>query len=123
MSRYLDTPLTANGIYAARCAILHAYSAESEASGAGRAKAIMYKWRHGHKPDDERLAELARTATVIEVQSLYEALESAVIEFKATSRVIRLLKTTWHNMSLSCFATSPGRRSTSGSPLRTSFFG
>jgi hypothetical protein len=83
MLPHLKPSLTADDLYAARCGILHAYSPESEASRSGEVKAIVYKWRKGHKPNDERLAELARTATVIEVQSLVEALESAVIQFEA----------------------------------------
>jgi hypothetical protein len=82
----LREPLTADDLYAARCGILHAYSAESEASRAGEAKAIVYKWRDGHRPDDARLAELSRTATVIEIQSLHEALETAVMHFEAHIR-------------------------------------
>jgi hypothetical protein len=77
----LDPPLNAEDLYGARCGILHAYSPTSDLSQTGKAKVLIYKWRHGHRPDDPVLEERARTATVVELEVLWEALQRAVESF------------------------------------------
>jgi hypothetical protein len=78
----LAVPMTAADLYGARCGILHSYAPTSDLSRRGDAKVLVYKWRHGHRPDDQVLEERARTATVVEIESLVEALDRAVKAFQ-----------------------------------------
>ncbi len=79
----LCVALTALDIYGARCGIVHSYASTSDLSRAGHAKLVVYKWRKGHRPDDPVLAERARAATVIEIESLIESLDRAVDRFES----------------------------------------
>lgn len=78
----LGLELTALDIYGARCGVVHTYAPTSDLSRDGRAKLLVYKWRKGHRPNDPVLAERARTATVVEIESLIEALDRAVSRFE-----------------------------------------
>lgn len=78
----LTVELTAVDIYGARCGIVHTYAPTSDLSKRGQAKLIVYKWRNGHRPDDPVLADRARSATVIEIEMLIEALDRAVGQFE-----------------------------------------
>jgi hypothetical protein len=79
VKRYLLPHVTAklseHDVYAARCGVLHTYSMHSDLSRSGSARAVIYRWRQGHRPDDPILADLSRTAIVIELENLYESLE------------------------------------------------
>jgi hypothetical protein len=79
----LKGELTSLDFYGARCGVVHTYGAASDLSRDGHAKLLVYKWRHGHRPDDPVLAERARTAIVVEIESLVEGLERAVTRFEA----------------------------------------
>lgn len=78
----LGGELTAADIYGARCGVVHAYAPTSDMSKSGKAKLLVYKWRLGHRPDDSILAERARTATVVEIEALIDALDGAVRRFE-----------------------------------------
>ena len=78
----LTGDLTAIDIYGARCGVVHTYSRDSELAREGKAKLLVYKWREGHRPDDPILEEQSRTATVVEIETLAEALERAVESFE-----------------------------------------
>lgn len=73
---------TARDIYGARCGVVHTNGPTSNLSKKGEAKLIVYKWRSGHRPDDPVLAEKARTATVVEIEVLLQALDQAVASFE-----------------------------------------
>jgi hypothetical protein len=78
----LGLELTALDIYGARCGVVHTYAPTSDLSKGGQAKLLVYKWRKGHRPDDPVLAERARSATVVEIESLIESLDRAVSHFE-----------------------------------------
>src|SRR5688572_14829887 len=78
----LNTDLKVLGLYGARCGVVHTYGPASDLSRDGKAKMIVYKWRHGHRPDDPILAEYARSASVVEIETLIEALDRAVQRFE-----------------------------------------
>jgi len=80
--RFLDQPLTSAELYGARCGVVHAYSPESRVSREGNGRTVVYKWRHGHRPDDVLLAHRARTSIVLEVEGLVEAFEKAIELFQ-----------------------------------------
>lgn len=69
-------------VYGARCGVVHTYGPNSDLSNSGAAKVIIYKWRTGHRPDDPILAQRAKSATVIEIENLIEALDRAVNNFE-----------------------------------------
>jgi hypothetical protein len=79
----LDGSLTSLDLYGARCGVVHTYGPDSNLSRTGQARILIYKWRHGHRPDDPLLEERSRSATVIEIECLIEGLERAVDQFKA----------------------------------------
>lgn len=78
----LSGDLTAEDIYGARCGVVHTHAPTSDLSKKGQAKLIVYKWRHGHRPDDPVLAERARTASVVEIETLIDGLDRAVQSFE-----------------------------------------
>ena len=78
----LGGSLSAEDIYGARCGVVHTLAPTSDLSKKGEAKLIIYKWRHGHRPDDPQLLERARSATVVEIEALVEALDVAVRSFE-----------------------------------------
>lgn len=77
-----DIHVSSLDIYGARCGILHTYGPESDLSRDGKAKTIVYKWREGHRPDDPLLAKYEKTAIIVEIESLAEALNKAVALFQ-----------------------------------------
>jgi hypothetical protein len=70
-------------LYAARCSIVHSYSAESKLSRGGRARRICYT--SGDK-DPQRLQQdlhsVGYDAVVIHIDTLFNALKKAVDDFK-----------------------------------------
>jgi hypothetical protein len=78
----LAMDLSALDLYGARCGIVHTYSPASDLARDGRARLLVYKWREGHRPDDPVLEERSRTAAVVEIEALAEALERAVAAFE-----------------------------------------
>jgi hypothetical protein len=71
-------------LYAARCAIVHSYQAESKLSREGKAKQIWYAWGQA---DVDRLreriqkAKLNQIAVAVHVEDLVEALEHGIYKF------------------------------------------
>jgi hypothetical protein len=79
-----DLGCTAIDLYAARCAILHSYSAESRLSREGRAKTISYAW--GTAKEETLRSAVARSSLrdkvqVVHINKLLKALKKGVAEF------------------------------------------
>ena len=66
-------------LYAARCGVLHAHSAESELQRKGTARPLVYEWRQG-PPADTKVA-LPPDAIIIEVETFHKAFRVAVNRF------------------------------------------
>jgi len=76
--RFLDQPVTPAELWGARCGVVHAYSPQSRVSRDHKGKTGVYKWRHGHRPDDPLLAGHVNTSIILEVEALVEAFGQAV---------------------------------------------
>jgi hypothetical protein len=75
---------TATDLYAARCAVLHSYTARSQLSRKGRAKEIFYAW--GTAKEETLRATLARSSLrnqvcVVHIDKLLKALRRGIAEF------------------------------------------
>jgi hypothetical protein len=74
-------------LYAARCGIVHSYSAESKLSREGKVKQIWYAWG---KADAKRLenriqhTNLDKIAVAVKVEELFNALKSGFASFIST---------------------------------------
>jgi len=75
---FLDQPVTPAELWGARCGVVHAYSPESRVSRGRSGRTVVYKWRHGHRPDDPLLASHANTSIILEVEVLVEAFGKAI---------------------------------------------
>jgi hypothetical protein len=76
---------TAIDLYAARCGVVHSYSASSDLSESGRARTINYAY--GNKTQEELQIRLdksssARTTVAVHVDKLFQALRAGVERFK-----------------------------------------
>lgn len=74
---------TAEDLYAARCAVVHAHSFESTMSKAGKARQILYS--HGkadHRILEQVAANHAATDVAVKIETLIAALNSAFEKFK-----------------------------------------
>lgn len=83
INRYLlpDSALNckAEDLYAARCGVLHTYGTDSRLARHGRARPLVYQWRHG--PAAGTTAPLPSDAIVVEVEALHDAFRKAVARF------------------------------------------
>jgi hypothetical protein len=71
-------------LYAARCALLHSFSAESQLSRKGNAKQIFYAWGSARVGDLQRLVDIVGThsAVAVHVDDLLKAFRIGVEHFK-----------------------------------------
>ncbi len=78
---------TAIDLYAARCSLIHSYSAESKLSREGKARELFYAW----PPADERELQTlvdhfgGRDAQAVGIENLLGALKQGVAKFIATN--------------------------------------
>jgi len=79
---------TAIDLYAARCSLIHSYSAESRLSREGRASEIFYAWGTADEQELQKLIDLegSRDAKAIQVEKLLAALKQGVEQFIANVR-------------------------------------
>jgi hypothetical protein len=70
---------TAIDLYAARCGVLHTYSAESDLTRIGKAKKLIYEWRSG--PDAGTAVPIPEEAVIIQVEVLHHSLREGVRRF------------------------------------------
>jgi hypothetical protein len=71
-------------LYAARCGVLHSYSAESKLSREGRAKQIWYAWGRAEvKRLQKRIKQtrLDSKAVAVHIEDLFNALRSGFVNF------------------------------------------
>lgn len=107
VSRYLapETKLgcTALDLYAARCGVLHSYSAESKLGREGRVRRLIYEWECG--PAADASAPLPENTLVIQVEVLHRALLDGVrgflIDAETDRRAKQLVET--HLPSMLCY--------------------
>jgi hypothetical protein len=72
-------PCTALELYAARCGILHALTAESDLSRKGFARQIIYAWGKGNESDLQKTAQsLGHNAIAIHVSELILAFQNGI---------------------------------------------
>jgi hypothetical protein len=93
-------PCTAIDLYAARCSLLHSYSAESKLSREGKANLVFYAWGTAEQQDLQKLIDLAgnRDAKAVQVEGLIRALKTGIERFLSdmahnelvTSRAVKL---------------------------------
>jgi len=76
-------PCTAIDLYAARCSLIHSYSAESRLSREGNASEIFYAWGTADEQDLQKLINLegSRDAKAVQVEKLLAALKQGVKQF------------------------------------------
>lgn len=75
-------PCTSTDLYAARCGIIHSYSAESKLSRNNEADEIVYSWgNQDPKPLQEVLQHIGHTAHVIHIETLVELFKEGVATF------------------------------------------
>jgi len=78
---------TALDLYAARCSILHTYTADSDLSEAGRAKRFMYAWGNAE------IARLKIAAASVPGEWAYLHIDDIVARFhRAVTRVLDLME-------------------------------
>lgn len=74
---------TAEDLYAARCAVVHAHSFESSMSKAGKARRILYSYgKADHRILEQLAVNHAATEVALKIETLISALDTAYIEFK-----------------------------------------
>jgi len=71
-------------LYAARCSLLHSYTAESRLSREGRARQVFYAWGTGRVEDLQELIHYVGThsAVAVHISELFDAFCIAVERFK-----------------------------------------
>jgi hypothetical protein len=74
---------TAIDLYAARCSLLHSYSAESRLSREGKASQLLYAWGVADEQELQKLIDLegSRDAKAVQVEKLLAALKKGVEQF------------------------------------------
>lgn len=79
---------TAIDLYAARCSLIHSYSAESRLSRESKASEIFYAWGASDEQDLQQLIDLegSRDAKAVQVENLLAALKQGVEQFIANTR-------------------------------------
>ncbi len=94
-------------LYAARCGVLHTYSAESDLEKKGKACRLVYQWKTGPKANATH--PLPDDAVVIEVEALRDVIQQAVRQFLVDSEMDRVTRerVTHHLPSLLCYAPWP----------------
>ena len=72
-------------LYAARCSLIHSYSAESKLSREGKASEIFYAWGTSEEQDLQQLIDLegSRDAKAVQIEKLLTALRQGVEQFIA----------------------------------------
>jgi hypothetical protein len=90
-----DLGCTAIDLYAARCAILHSYSAESRLTREGIAKTVYYAW--GTAREETLRAAVAQSSLrgkvrVVHISNLLKALRKALAEFIHASGHLPLIQ-------------------------------
>jgi hypothetical protein len=82
-TRYLEPEkrlaCTAEELYAARCGVLHTYSADSRLARTNGTRRLVYEWERGPRADEA--AELPDNAIRVRVEALHRALRKAVHQF------------------------------------------
>lgn len=109
--RYLlpaaDVGCSATDLYAARCGVLHTYSADSRLERKAEAQRLIYEWESGPRADEA--TALPDNAVVIHVEALHRALRQAVKTFlkdAATDRATKE-KVEQHLQSMLCYEPWP----------------
>jgi hypothetical protein len=79
---------TAIDLYAARCSLIHSYSAASRLSREGKASEIFYAWGTADEKDLQKLIDLegSHDAKAVQVEDLVDALKQGVAKFIANAR-------------------------------------
>jgi hypothetical protein len=98
---------TSLDLYAARCGVLHTYSADSDLEREGKARRLIYEWRTGPKAD--AVLPLPDSAIVIEVEALRDAILEATRNFLVDSEMHPATRerVQRHLPSLLCYAPWP----------------
>jgi hypothetical protein len=98
---------SAMDLYAARCGVLHTYSAESDLQREGKAQRLIYQWGEG--PPADASVSLPKDAIVITVEALREAVRNAAHEFLIEAEMDPQTKSRVanHLPSLLCYAPWP----------------
>lgn len=87
-----NSSVSAIDLYAARCSLLHSYSAESKLSRNKQSSEIFYAWGSAESSDLQELIGLTdRTALALQVEDLVEALKLGIIKFLADFQDTSLL--------------------------------
>jgi hypothetical protein len=106
-SRYLAPEKTvgcsATDFYAARCGVLHTYSADSRLGREAKARRLIYEWESG--PSADEVTPLPDGAIVIRVEPLHRALREAVYRFLIAAETERdtKQKVLHHLPSMLCY--------------------
>jgi hypothetical protein len=98
---------TSLDLYAARCGVLHTYSAESDLERKGKARRLVYEWRTG--PRANAVLPIPQGAVVIEVEALRDAIREAVRRFIVDSEMDPAMRerVQAHLPSMLCYAPWP----------------
>lgn len=77
-------PCSAIDLFAARCSLIHSYSAESRLSREGQAKEVFYAWGTAPTEDFQELIDFVGThsAVAVHIDQLFDALRIGVERFK-----------------------------------------
>src|SRR5690349_15829330 len=78
----LRAPVSVEDIWGARCGVVHTYGPDSRSSRGKGASILVYKWRTGHRPDDEVLTERSADGRILDVEQMVEALHIALARFQ-----------------------------------------
>jgi len=89
-----DLSCSSTDLYAARCSLLHSYSAESKLSREGKASQVFYAWGNADEKDLQKLIDWVNThdAKAVHIDKLYTALKVAVQRFLAVTKHAELIK-------------------------------
>ena len=94
-------------LYAARCGVLHTYSAESDLARGRKARRLVYEWKAGPKADTS--VPLPAGSIIVEVEALRDAVLRATAEFLLDSQTDPVVspRVKHHLPSLLCYAPWP----------------
>ena len=94
---------SATDFYAARCGVLHTYSADSRLEREAKARRLIYEWELG--PSADEATPVPDGAIVIQVEALHRALREAVLRFliAAETELDTKQKVMYHLESMLCY--------------------
>jgi hypothetical protein len=82
MSKTKPLPCTPLELYAARCGILHTFTADSDLSRKGKVRPVIYAWGNAHAADlSEASRRLGRTEVAVHLRDLIDSFRNGLAAY------------------------------------------